>query len=243
MKSTNRDREVHGDGKPTGTRRLGIRRYSAVELLIALVALFAFSPFVQELQYGQGVEAMLMTIVLLSALFAVAGPRRTLLGTVLVVPALVARWLHHFRPDLFPKTVFFIAALCFMVFVIAHLLHFVLRVVRVNAEVLCASIAAYLMLGLLWAMAYEVVAQNNPGAFAFGAPGQTLEGFTAFYFSFVTLSTVGFGDITPASRGARMLAVMEAVTGMFYIAVLVARLVALYSTPASPPGSTPPRDL
>ncbi|PYL41264.1 MAG: transporter, partial [Verrucomicrobia bacterium] len=62
---------------------------------------------------------------------------------------------------------------------------------------------------------------------------RSMSGFTGFYFSFVTLSTVGYGDITPVSRIARMLAAMEAMTGLLYVAVLIARLVSLYSTPKS----------
>ena len=60
-----------------------------------------------------------------------------------------------------------------------------------------------------------------------------MNGFTGFYFSFVTLSTVGYGDITPVSRIARWLAAMEAMTGLLYVAVLIARLVSLYSSPKS----------
>ncbi len=70
-----------------------------------------------------------------------------------------------------------------------------------------------------------------------------MSGFTGFYFSFVTLSTVGYGDITPVSKVARMLAAMEAMTGLLYVAVLIARLVSLYSSPKSDPGipkSEPP---
>ena len=96
------------------------------------------------------------------------------------------------------------------------------------------SISAYLMLGLIWPMAYWLVDQLTPGAFAFNATTGTkesMEGFNAFYFSFVTLSTVGYGDITPVSKVARMLAAMEAMTGLLYVAVLIARLVGLYSTP------------
>ena len=62
----------------------------------------------------------------------------------------------------------------------------------------------------------------------------TLGGFNAFYFSFMTLCTVGYGDITPVSRPARMLAVTEAVVGLFYVAVLISRLVAVYSTTSAP---------
>jgi hypothetical protein len=60
-----------------------------------------------------------------------------------------------------------------------------------------------------------------------------MNGFNAFYFSFITLSTVGYGDITPLSRIARWLAAMEAMTGLLYVAVLIARLVSLYSVPKS----------
>jgi len=60
-----------------------------------------------------------------------------------------------------------------------------------------------------------------------------MKGFTGFYFSFITLTTVGYGDITPVSRAARWLASMEAMTGSLYVAVLIARLVSLYSNPKS----------
>jgi hypothetical protein len=118
--------------------------------------------------------------------------------------------------------------------VVANLLRFVLRAPSVNTEVLCASISAYLMLGLLWTVAYWLVAQVTPNAFAFNTgPKETMSGFNAFYFSFITLSTVGYGDITPVSRIARWLAATEAMTGLLYVTVLIARLVSLYSTPKS----------
>ena len=82
-----------------------------------------------------------------------------------------------------------------------------------------------------------LIAYLTPGAFVFtgGFQGESsMEGFNAFYFSFVTLCTVGYGDVTPASNVARMLVVMEIISGLFYMAVLVSRLVAVYSTQHSP---------
>src|SRR6266480_3728242 len=75
----------------------------------------------------------------------------------------------------------------------------------------------------------------NSGSLAFNmnAGKHSIRGFNAFYFSFITLSTVGYGDITPVSKVARMLSAMEAMTGLLYLAVLIARLVALYSSPKS----------
>jgi len=214
---------------------MGIRRLSAVELLIALGLLFFSLPFVEEIKGGDIIVSILLSVVLISAVLAVANRRRTFVVAVLLaIPAVVGRWINHFRPDLLPPAIFLVAGLVLVAFVVANLLRFVLRAPSVNAEVLCASISAYLMLGLMWTMAYWLVDQLTPGgAFSFNtnAGPRSINGFNAFYFSFITLSTVGYGDITPVSRIARWLAAMEAMTGLLYVAVLIARLVSLYSAP------------
>ena len=216
---------------------MGIRRLSAVELLIALGLLFFSLPFVEEIKGGDIIVSILLSLVLISAVLAVANRRRTFVVAVLLaIPAVVGRWINHFRPDLLPPAIFLVAGLVLVAFVVANLLRFILRAPSVNAEVLCASISAYLMLGLMWTMAYWLVDQLTPGgAFSFNtnAGPRSINGFNAFYFSFITLSTVGYGDITPVSRIARWLAAMEAMTGLLYVAVLIARLVSLYSSPKS----------
>ena len=213
------------------------RRFSAVQLLIALALFFACAPFVEEVKDGDLIVSVLLSLVLLAAIFAVAASRRSLaIGLLLAVPTLAARWANHFRPDLVPAGAFIIGGLLMFIFVVAHLLRFVLRAPSVTTEVLCASISAYLMLGMIWTLAYWLVDRLTPGgAFSFNnSTGEhSINGFTGFYFSFVTLSTVGYGDITPVSRFARWLAAMEAMTGLLYVAVLIARLVSLYSAPKS----------
>jgi ion channel len=217
-------------------RRLKFRRFSTVELLVALALLFFFFPFVEEVKGGDVIVSILLSLVLLSAVLAVADRKGVFfIALVLAIPAIAGRWINHFRPDLVPPPVFLIAGLALIAFVVANLLRFVLRAPSVNTEVLCASISAYLMLGLLWTVAYWLVDQVTPGAFAFNtnAGKQSMNGFNAFYFSFITLSTVGYGDITPVSRIARWLAAIEAMTGLLYVAVLIVRLVSLYSSPKS----------
>jgi voltage-gated potassium channel len=208
-----------------------------VQLLIALALFIFFAPFVEEIRGGDLIVSVLLSLVLISAVFAVASRRSTLIiALLLAIPALVGRWINYFQPELVPPAVFLTAGLALIAFVVANLLRFVLRAPSVNADVLCASISAYLMLGLLWTMAYWLVDQLTPGAFSFNTTSetkQTMAGFNAFYFSFITLSTVGYGDITPVSKVARMLAATEAITGLLYVAVLIARLVGLYSTPKS----------
>lgn len=223
--------------RATPQRKLPFR-FSAVEMLIALVLLLVATPLIQDLPHGRGIEAILLSLFYLSAVLAVGTRKRTMIFSILLaVPAVLAKWLNHFRPELFPAHISLALGLVFLAFVIIHILRFVLLSRRVNSEVLCASIATYLSLGLLWALAYRLVAIVNPAAFAItvAEPGQSsMSGFAAFYFSYVTLSTVGYGDIAPVSSVARMLAVTESMTGTLYVAVLIARLVALYSTAASP---------
>ena len=209
-----------------------------MELLIALGLFFICAPFVEEFKNGKFIVSILLSLVLISAVLAVAERKSALLITVvLAIPAIAGRWINHFRPDLAPAPVFLISGLLLMAFVVLELLRFILRAPLVNTEVLCASISAYLLLGLTWTLAYWLVDQLTPGgAFSFNTTAGThsMNGFTGFYFSFITLSTVGYGDITPVSRIARWLAAMEAMTGLLYVAVLIARLVAPYSTPKSP---------
>jgi len=220
--------------------RIGLRRFSTAGFLAALILMLLAAPFVEDLKIGEAIDGTLMTLVLVSGVLAVGRRRRTLvLGVVLVLPAVVARWVSHFRPDLLPPEVHNAAALVFISFVEFQLLHFIFRAPRVNSEVLCAGISGYLLLGVLWMSAYMLVSRLNPvdathpGAFSFNigaTSAHPLQVFDAYYFSFITLSTVGYGDITPLSRGARTLAMTEAMTGTLYVAMLISRLVALYSS-------------
>lgn len=220
--------------KPDGNVGLisGIYRHSAAHFLAALVLIFVTAPFIEDLRGGELIEAVLMTVVLLSAVLAVGGRRRTLVwASVLVIPALVGKWINHWRPDLMPPEVFLGAGLLFVLFVVLHLLRFILRAPRVDSEILCLGVSNYLMLGWLWALAYMLVDRLVPGSFAFTvgpSSVRSLEGFRGFYFSYSTITTVAYGDIIPLTSAVRMLAMAEAMAGMLYVALLIARLVSLY---------------
>jgi hypothetical protein len=216
----------------------GVLRFSGVQFLSALILLIVTGPFIDELEYGILIESVLMTLVMFSAVMAIGGRRSTLIwSSVLVIPALAGKWVNYFNPDLAPPEVFLGAAVLFTVYVVLHLFGFILRAPRVNMEILCAAAANYLMLGLLWAFGYILVARVNPDAFVVNygtSAGHVMKGANSIYFSFATLCTVGYGDIVPVSSVARMLAVLEAIVGMFYLTMLIARLVALYSSEARP---------
>jgi hypothetical protein len=213
--------------------RLGAFRYSAVKLLVALAFLFISAPFVEDLPNGDLIEALLLTLVMVSAVLAVAGRRQTLIvALLLVTPAIVGKWVNHLFPGLISPVFFLAATTLFFGFVLAHLLRFILHAPRVDANVLCAGVAGFLTLGLLWIPLYVMVGGLNPAAFTLPAgsgPRATMDGFNSFYFSLVTLCTVGYGDVAPVSKVARMLAVMEAIAGLFYMTIFISRLVSVYS--------------
>ncbi len=213
-------------------------KFSAVELVVALLLLFFAAPFVDEFKHGELIISCLIVLVLVASVLAIGGQRRTLAAaSVLALLVITSRTISYFRPDLLSRVPTCICALSFCAFVVMNLIRFVLRAPRVDARVLCAGISAYMLMGLAWSAAYLLEANVRPDAFAFSAArdaNHAMTGFDAFYFSLVTLTTVGFGDITPVSRVARMLTAMEAMTGLLYVAVMIARLVSLYSSRENP---------
>jgi len=191
-------------------------------------------PFVSEMHDGDLYESLFMTLTFSTAVLAVGHRRRTLvITTALILPALLAKWGNHFCHSLVPPQVTLVASILCLLFVAYELFKYILSAPEVNSEVLCAGVAIYLMLGLIWAFGYKLVELYAQGSFIYNsgfASAHSMDGYTAFYFSFCTLSTVGYGDIVPASNVARMLASTESITGVFFSTILIARLVALYSS-------------
>jgi len=98
----------------------------------------------------------------------------------------------------------------------------------IDANKIIGAICIYLLAGLIWAMAYLLIAQAVPGAFNGLEQVIWYENFAdAAYFSFVTLTTLGYGDISPVAPIARFLVYMEAIAGVFYMAILVASLIGI----------------
>ena len=227
---------VNGHSRLLKERKLKLR-ISAVGFLGALVLMLVVTPFVRGFKAGPLYEALLFTLVMCTGLIASGSRRR--LALALASFALAAIWLNQLWPKECPALTFILPGMAFLAVVIASLLGFVLRARQVDANVLCAGISVYLMIGLIWGLAYTFVAEINPNAFSYNPPATAtpMSGFTAIYFSFMTLMTVGYGDITPVADVARMLAMLEAITGTLFVYVLIARLVSHYSAPR--PSQTP----
>lgn len=105
-----------------------------------------------------------------------------------------------------------------------------LRPGRINGYRVLGGIAGYLLIGLTWTFAYQLLVQQSPSAIHFEpGVGESLPGQPShlIYFSFMTLTTVGFGDVHPVTPVARALTVAEALVGELYIAILIASLVGM----------------
>ena len=120
------------------------------------------------------------------------------------------------------------SSVVFLSIVVALLIRRSMARGRITAERIVAAICAYLLLGLIWSEAYQVLAAiYYPTPILSGAGESGHFAYNEYlYFSFVTLTTLGYGDILPVHASSRVLAYLEAVTGVLYLATLVARLVA-----------------
>ena len=239
MSRTAQPKQVEIRLNPRGSQKRPkpVLRFSLGSFLGVLILNILISPFVDRLQSGALIETMLITLVLLFAVLSIAGGQRALLGVLLVSPAAVGEWLNFWRPEMSIYLLTRGAGLLFIGFVVIQLLRFIVYAPRVDSEVLCAAVAAYLLSGFAWSLAYALLGRLDPNSFVFTLgpkPDQSMNGFTGLYFSYITLTTVGYGDIVPVSSVARMLAIVEAMFGMFYVALLIARLVSVYSSKSPP---------
>jgi len=128
-------------------------------------------------------------------------------------------------------------AACFFVFALVRILRAILAK-EVSGDAIFGAVCGYLLLGIIWGLIYSAVDTACPGSFSIPA-SRGGKGVSAqvgrdilSYYSYITLATVGYGDVTPTTPLARTLAWMEAITGQFYLAVLVAGLVGFKVTQA-----------
>lgn len=192
-------------------------------LLVVCVFILPLTPLIEEYF---SVYADIAYSVLLTSGLAIGWSRSWLfyMGVLVGVTGLAVRWLAWWHPaiSIFREP----TSLAAIVILIVILLVRVFRKGPVSGSRLQGAVAAYLLLGLAWAHAYSIFALRHPQAFqSTETMSNTVASWT--YFSFITLTTVGYGDIIPKAPVARMIAVGEALAGQLYLATLVARLVAL----------------
>ncbi|MCZ6879158.1 MAG: ion channel [Acidobacteria bacterium] len=198
-------------------------------LLIALVAFVAVVPVLEGLGHGRMIFTIFYSTILLSAAYAVSESRGYfILALILAGPAFVLRWINNFLAGPWLVFVADVLTVLFLLLIAMLILSHVLKAERVSKEKIFGALSVYLLLGVIWAFLFIIVEFLMPGSFRYGQGALT--GAEMVYYSFVTLTTLGYGDIVPISPSVRALATLEALTGQLYLTVLVARLVGLQIT-------------
>jgi voltage-gated potassium channel len=200
-----------------------------------LLAVLLMPPFVRSLFPGAGVLGPLIFVLVVSkSLIGARDSRllRVVLATAMAAVAVraVSASAQFLRGPVQLEVALRLLAGLGFIFVVVELLRSILASGPVDADKLYAAVSGYLVIGLAFACLFEALAAWNPAAFT-GA--HAADSDSLFYFSLVTLSTVGYGDIVPTLPQTRVLAVAEALSGQLYLAILVARLVGLRTSPAS----------
>lgn len=194
-------------------------------LFICLVLLLIASPILEEVDNsGVGFSILWSFVIVASVLNASPDIHKRVMAIILAVLWLITTFIptgvHIATPSL-------IAALLF-IFTIRVILMKIFNAYEVDADILNSSLTVYLLFGMAWTSVYMALYHINSQAFHVLSGTADFTSVDFIYFSFITLTTLGYGDIIPVSPIAKMLAATEAVTGVLYLTVLVAKLVSLY---------------
>jgi voltage-gated potassium channel len=228
----------HLRGRGSGHHRPLIRPNNRFRVLLTfLILMLLVSPFFEEEELAIGIIRILLSLALVAAVYAVSKRRRDLvIGGIIAAPSVIGRWL----PDYNTSLPFFVAVTAattlFLGFVTYMIVAEVARLRTVTFDTIFGAGCGYLLIGGIWAFIYSMINVVAHPGFVFNnvpslppAPDLVEQSrlIPLFYFSFITLTSTGFGDILPLSPVAKGFAVSEAVIGQFYVAILVARLVSL----------------
>ena len=216
-------------------------------LLISLETLTwtpAFYTDYYEQHHGQiSWDDLIVIVTLFSAILAVSRRRSvTVSGAILAVLALGITW----GAELYDIKALSVASDSFMAiffgFVACMILYDLLTTKGVTSDTIIGSICAYMLIGATWTFFYSLTELLVPDSFTLAVSGQEISSealihsrnYPLFmYYSFVTLCSLGYGEMIPIKPAARMLATGESIIGQFYMAVFVARLISMYITAAS----------
>ena len=209
-----------------------MRQTNFFYLLIALLILLVAIPLADDLDLVGAplVRGLVFSCLLVIGVWSLKGGGRFFtVGMAFVIAGVILNVLAIQMHSPFFQYGSILSLIGFLLVAISFTMKQVAIGSEINANRIVGAICVYLLLGVIWAMAYTLIDAVSPGSFAGFSPMDDLGWDSEWlYFSFVTMTTLGYGDILPVSATARGLAYMQAVVGQFYIAVLVAGLVGAY---------------
>lgn len=205
--------------------------------LVSLVGYYLLLPYIGwfgeilPLVDREFFQLLLFMGIMLSGIRAVSERRRHFrIGLAIGVPTIIGDWVAYFVSSPGLDVFIQVAYLLFVSYVGIRVFGYVLAQGRVDPDRIFAAISVYFLIALGFAIVYGFMESITPGSFSgLTTGGDDLPSAEFFYYSLVTLTTLGYGEITPVTPQVRSLAAIEAMMGVFYVAILVARLVALYS--------------
>jgi voltage-gated potassium channel len=207
-------------------------------LLISILFLFVVTPLAAGVRQGALILNVIAAAVLIAGSYALFERKRLFaiavaLSAISIIATLLLVVVQQYWAALLSHSCIILLVAFFAITILAY----VLRSGRVTADKIFAAVCVYMLIGYAWTFTYALIDELQPGSFvalSTSAANDYVARVMQFrYFSFITLTTVGYGDIVPHSPAARTLAALEAVTGQIYLTVLVARLVGLHIVQAS----------
>ena len=205
--------------------RLRIGRF--LFLLISITLMFTLRPFLEGF-IGIGILVdIFATLILLSGVYAASSNKHVFrIALLIAFPALIAHWSNYFVKisSLFLASKIFGGF--FYAFLVVVILNYLFKEKQITTDVIAGAICAYFLIGLMWSSIFAILEFAQPGSFDI-PQSLRAESSSFAYYSYVTLTTLGYGDITPITTQAASFSLLEAMTGQIYLATLVARLVSI----------------
>jgi len=204
-----------------------------------MVSSLVIAPFFQDLPQARVIINLFITGVLLFSIVPLLKKNRQLLiiAVILVVPTFLVNWGTTFYPELwgFFPGIENLFSILFFGYILIVLFFIILSARKIDTNLIFGSVCIYLLIGLEWAFIYSLLEHQTPGSFQGNFTGfsdAVQRGDWLFpqflYYSYTTLTTLGYGDIAPRTSPAQMISSLEAITGQFYLAILVARLIGIH---------------
>lgn len=202
-------------------------------LLLTILVFLILSPFLEGHPVGDLILIFSLYILLVASIVELSAKRGLMLVCVpLVVTSMVSILIAYFHPSLLLNAINFALLAVFFGIVSVGLFLYLDRTGSISSGRIYASVSLYLILAVFWFAVYNLLNVLRPHSFLEVGLGNSVIAHipraTFLYFSLVTLTTLGYGDIVPISPEARMFAALESATGVLYIAITVARLVSAY---------------